>query len=127
MKTEKAFALIGKKLEKEYKKVGFKYSRKYMFLKKTTKKFEYYIFFSQIFEHIPDTCIELRVNLIINDRILLKTNINVNSELFHIDLWEMGNHYNIADKTLMDNVFMDLKNKIETYLIPQIKNLEEEN
>ncbi|MDR0684269.1 MAG: hypothetical protein LBF83_03990 [Spirochaetaceae bacterium] len=127
MKTEKAFTLIGKKLEKEHKKLGFKYSKKYRFLKKTTKKYDYYIFFSPFFEHIPAICIELRVTLIINNRTLLKTNINAHGELFRMDLWEMGNHYNIADKTLVDNVYMDLKNKIETYLIPQIKKLEEKN
>jgi hypothetical protein len=39
MEAEKAFAVIGKKLEKEYKKLGFKYSKKNKFLKKSTKKF----------------------------------------------------------------------------------------
>jgi hypothetical protein len=126
MKAERAFTLIGKKLEKEYKKTGFKYSKKYMFLKRTTKRYVYYIFFSQFFEYIPDTYIELHVILVIHDRILLKINKNANSEVFYIDLWKKENHYNIANKTLIDNVFMDLKNKVETYLIPQIKKLEEE-
>jgi hypothetical protein len=127
MKAERVFTLIGKKLEKGYKKLGLKYSRKYMFLKTTTKKYDYYIFFSPFFEHIPDTYIELRVALIINDRILLKTNIYANSELFHMDLWETGNHYNIANEALLNNVFIDLKSKIEKYFIPQIKKLEGES
>jgi hypothetical protein len=124
MKSERSFTLIGKKLEKEYKRLGFKYLKKYMFLKKKTRKFEYYIFFSSFYEHIPDTCIELRVTLLINDRALVKNNIFVNKELFRMNLWEMGNHYNIANETLLNNTFIDLKNKIEKYLIPQIKKLE---
>jgi hypothetical protein len=124
MKTKKAFEIIGKKLEKEYKSLGFEYLKKYMFLKKKTRKFEYYIFFSSFYEHIPDTCIELRVTLLINDRALVKNNIFVNKELFRMNLWEMGNHYNIANETLLNNTFIDLKNKIEKYLIPQIKKLE---
>jgi hypothetical protein len=127
MKAEKTFTAIGKKLEKEYKKIGFKYSKKKKFLKKTAKKFEYYIFFSSFFENIPDTYIGLHVVLLINDRMLLKANINSRSELFRMNLWEMGNHYNIANKTLLNNTFIDLKEKIEKYLIPQIKKLEGEN
>jgi hypothetical protein len=124
MKTEKAFTVIGKRLEKEYKKLGFKYSKKNKFLKKTAGKFDYYIFFSDFFETIPNIHIGLHVDLLINDRMLLKTNINTRSELFHINLWEMGNHYNIANETLLNNTFIDLKNKIEEYLIPQITKLE---
>jgi hypothetical protein len=126
MKAEKAFLVIGRKLEKEYKRLGFKYSRKYKLLRKRTKKFEYYIFFSSFFEYIPGTCTELRVDLIINDRILLKTNIYADIELLHIKLWEMGSHYNIANETLIHKAFVDLKDKIGTCLIPQIKRLEEE-
>jgi hypothetical protein len=55
---------------------------------------------------------------------LLKTNINARSELFRINLWEMGNHYNIANETLLNNTFIDLKNKTEKYLIPPIIKLE---
>jgi hypothetical protein len=91
MEAEKAFAVIGKKLEKEFKKLGFKYSKKNKFLKKLTKKFDYYIFFSLFFENIPNKNIELRVVLTITDRTLLQLN---------------------------------LKNKIEEYLVPQIKRLE---
>jgi hypothetical protein len=126
MKAKKAFTLIGRKLEKEYKKAGFKYSKRKLFLQKRTRKYDYFIFFSQFFESMPDTCIELHVTLMIHDRTLLKNNINSNSQLFHMNLWEMGNHYNIANKELIQRVFMDLKNKIETYLIPQIKKFEEE-
>jgi hypothetical protein len=124
MKAEKAFTVIGKKLEKEYKKIGFKYSKKNKFLKKTTKKFYYYIFFSFFYENIPNTYIGLHVDLLINDRVLLKANIYSKSELFHINLWEMGNHYNIADETLLNNTFVDLKDKIDKYLTPQITKLE---
>jgi hypothetical protein len=102
MKAKKTFTVIDKKLEKEYKKLGFKYSRKNMYLKKTTKKFDYYIFFSSFFENVPDTYIELRVTLLINDRVLLKINKYSNSQLFNMNLWEMGNHYNIAHETLLD-------------------------
>jgi hypothetical protein len=123
MKAEKAFTVIGKKLEKEYKKIGFKYSKKNKFLRKRTKKFDYYIFFSFFYENIPDTYIELHVDLLINDRMLLKTNINSRSELFYINLWEKGNHYNIADETLLNNTFVDLKDKIDKYLTPQITKL----
>jgi hypothetical protein len=125
MKTEKAFALIGKKLEKEFKRFRFKYSKKNNYLKKLSKKYDYYIFFASFFENISDTNIELHVTLMIYDRILLKTNKYSNSQLFNMNLWEMGNHYNISNETLLFNVFMDLKNKIEDYLIPQIKKLEE--
>jgi hypothetical protein len=124
MKAEKAFTVIGKKLEKEYKKIGFKYLKKNKFLKKTTKKFDNYIFFSSFFENIPNTYIGLQVDLLINDRMLLKTNINSTSELFHINLWELDNHYNIANETLLNNTFLDLKNKIDKYLTPQITKLE---
>jgi hypothetical protein len=72
MKAEKAFTVIGKKLEKEYKKHGFRYSKKYKFLKKTTKKFGYYIFFSSFFENITDTYTELHVVLMVNDKTSLK-------------------------------------------------------
>ncbi|MDR1444566.1 MAG: hypothetical protein LBI94_06775 [Treponema sp.] len=124
MKAEKAFAVIGRKLEKEYKKIGFKYLGKRMFLKKTTKKYDYYIFFSSFFEYIPGVRIEFRVDLIINDRVLLKNNINANIELFHMNLWEMGSHYNIANEELIQSVFADLKIKIDDYLLPQIKKLD---
>jgi hypothetical protein len=49
MKAEKAFTIIGKRLEKEYKKIGFKYSNRNKFLKKRTKRFDYHIFFSSFF------------------------------------------------------------------------------
>jgi hypothetical protein len=127
MKTEKAFLVIGKKLEKEYKKFGFKYSKQNNFIRKRTKKFDYFVFFSHFSEYTHDTCIELHVDLIINDRILLKTNINASSELLHMNLWKMGNHYNIANEELIQSIFIDLRNKIETYLMPQIKTLEGEN
>jgi hypothetical protein len=127
MKAEKAFMATGKKLEKEYKRFGFKYLKKYKFLKKRTKNFDYYIFFSSSFEHMPDTYTELRVTLMINDRTLLKTNIHADSEVFRMDLWEMGNHYNIVNETLLNDTFVDLRNKIEDYLIPQIRKLEEKN
>jgi hypothetical protein len=127
MKVEKAFTIIGKKLEKEYKNLGFKYSKKNKFLRKRTKKFDYYIFFSFFYETIPNTYIELHVVLLINDRMLLKANINSRSELFHMNLWEIGNHYNIANKTLLNNTFINLKDKIDKYLTPQIKKLEGEN
>lgn len=124
MKTKKAFTLISKKLEKEYKRIGFKYLRKYNFIRKRTRRFDYFIFFSLPSGYISETYMELRVTLIINNRTLLKTNIYANSELFRMDLWEMGNHYNIANETLINNTFVDLKNKIDTYLIPYIKKLE---
>jgi hypothetical protein len=124
MKAKKTFTVIGKKLEKEYKKLGFKYSRKNMYLKKTTRKFDYYIFFSSFFENVHDTYIELRVTLLINDRVLLKINKYSNSQLFNMNLWEMGNHYNIANETLLNDAFIDLKNKVGKYLIPCIKKLE---
>jgi hypothetical protein len=124
MKVEKALTVIGKKLEKEYTRLGFKYLKKYKFLMKRTKKFDYYIFFSPYFANISGTCIELRVTLLINDRTLLKTNINANSEVFRMDLWEMGNHYNIVNGTLLDDAFIDLQNKIEGYLLSHIKILE---
>ncbi|MDR1149524.1 MAG: hypothetical protein LBK66_12930 [Spirochaetaceae bacterium] len=127
MKAEKAFTVIGKKLEKEYKKLGFKYSKKNKFLKKRTNKFDYYIFFSSFFENIPNTYIGLHIALLINDRVLLRANINSRSELFRMNLWEIGNHYNIANKTLLNNTFIDLKDKIDKYLTPQIKKLEGEN
>jgi hypothetical protein len=124
MKAKKAFTVIGRKLEKEYKGLGFKYLKKYKFLRKRTKGFDYYIFFSLFFEHICDTYTELRVTLMINDRTLLKKNINADSEVVRIDLWEMGSHYNIANETLINDGFMDLRNKIEDYLLPRIKRLE---
>jgi hypothetical protein len=124
MKAEKAFTVIGKKLEKEYKRLGFKYLKKYKFLMKRTKKFDYYIFFSPCFVNISGACIELRVTLLINDRTLLKTNINADSEVFRMDLWEMGNHYTIVNGTLLDGAFIDLRNKIEGYLLSHIKILE---
>jgi hypothetical protein len=124
MKAEKAFTVIGKKLEKAYKKIGFKYSKKYKFLRKRTKKFEYYIFFSPYFAYISDACLGLRVTLLINDRTLLKTNKNADSEVFRMDLWETGNHYTIVNGTLLDDAFIDLRNKIEGYLLSHIKTLE---
>jgi hypothetical protein len=128
MKAEKAFTIIGKKLEKEYKRLGFKYLKKYKFLRKRTKNFDYYIFFSPFFKYIhPMPMQKLRVTLMINDRSLLKTNINAHCEIFRMDLWEMGNHYNIANETLLDDVFIDLRNKIKGYLLSQIKKLEGEN
>jgi hypothetical protein len=127
MKVEKPFTVIGKKLEKEYKKLGFKYSEKNKFLKKRTKRFEYYILFSRFFECIPNIYTELRITLVITDRTLLKNNINANIEVVCMDLWEMGNHYNMANETLLNNVFIDLRKKIEEYLIPQLEKLEREN
>jgi hypothetical protein len=124
MKAKKAFTVIGKKLEKEYKKYGFRYSKKYQFLKKTTKKLNYHIFFSSFFGTITDTYTELHVVLVVNDKMVLKTNINAKSEIFRVDLWETGNHYNIANETLINNVFTDLKKKIDEHLIPQVKKLE---
>lgn len=124
MKTEKVLTLIGKKLQKEYNKYGFKYSKKYKYLKKTTKKFEYYVFFSSFFGNTPDTCIELHVILMINDRVLLEINRNSNIQLFCVDLWETGSHYNITNETLINETFIDLRNKIDDYLIPHIKTLE---
>jgi hypothetical protein len=76
------------------------------------------------YENIPDTLIGLRVVLLVNDRTLLEINKYSHSELFYIDLWETGNHYNIANETLLNNAFIDLKNKIGKYLIPYIKKLE---
>jgi hypothetical protein len=124
MKAEKAFTVIGKKLEKEYKNIGFKYLKKYKFLRKRTKKFDYYIFFSSVFEYIPDTYTELQVTLMINNRTLLKTNINADIEVIRVNLWEIDGPYNIANETLINNAFIDLKNKIENYLLPHIKGLE---
>jgi hypothetical protein len=124
MKAEKAFIVIGKKLEKEYKSLGFKYVKKNKFLRKRTKKFEYYIFFSSFFDYIPDTYTELQVTLMINDRTLSKTNINADSEVIRVNLWEIGGSYNIANKTLINDTFIDLKNKIEDYLLSHIKRLE---
>jgi hypothetical protein len=124
MKAEKAFTVIGMKLEKAYKRLGFIYSKKYKFLRKRTKKFDYYIFFSSFFKHIPDIYTELRVTLLINDRTLLKTNINADGEVFRMDLWERGNHYNIVNGTLLDDAFINLQNKIEGYLLSHIKILE---
>jgi hypothetical protein len=127
MTAKNALAVIGKKLEKEYKRIGFKYSKKNMFLKKRTRKYDYYVFFSRFFEHMPGRIIELHIIFIIHDRALMKGNINSNSEVFHLDLWETGNQYSMANETLADNAFMDLKNKIDDYLLPQTKKLEEGN
>jgi hypothetical protein len=127
MTAKNALAVIGKKLEKEYKRLGFSYSKKYKLLKKRTKKYDYYVFFSSFLKYTPDAFMELHVDLLIIDRIVLKTNINANSELFHINLWDMGNHYNIANKTLAHMVCMDLKTKIETCLMPQMQKLEEQS
>jgi hypothetical protein len=124
VKAEKAFTVIGKKLEKEYKHLGFKYFKKRKFLKKRTKKFEYYIFFSSFFEYIPNTYTELQVTLVVHNRIVLKNNIYANSEVFCIDLCKMGSHYNIANKILINDTFIDLRKKIEDYLLPHIKQLE---
>jgi hypothetical protein len=125
MTAKNELAVIGKKLEKEYKGIGFKYSKKNMFLKKRTRKYDYYIFFSRFFENTPGRITELRIIFIIHDRALMKNNIYSNSEVYHMDLWETGNHYSMENKTLADNTFMDLKNKTEYYLIPHIKRLEE--
>jgi hypothetical protein len=124
MKVEKSLTVIGKKLEKEYKKLGFKYSKKGRLLKKTTKKFGYYVCLPLFPENISGEYIELRVVLMIIDRVILKINKYLKCELFCMDLWEMGNHYNIANETLLNNTFIDLKNKINKYLIPHIKRLE---
>jgi hypothetical protein len=125
VKTKKAFALIGKKLEKVFKKYGFKYAKKYKHLKKTTKKYDYYIFFSSFFECIPDACIELHVVLLINEKVLLKNHRNVTCQVFSMNLWDTGSHYNIANETLINEVFADLKKKVEDNLIPYIKRLAE--
>jgi hypothetical protein len=124
MKAEKAFTVIGKKLVKEYKKFRFRYSKKYKYLRKSTAHFVYNIFFSSFFKNIPDKYIELRVVLSIHDRMLLQANQNSISQVFSMNLWEMGNHYNIADVALLNDVFMDLKSKIQDYFIPQIMKLE---
>jgi hypothetical protein len=124
MKAKKAFAVIGNKLEKEYKSLGFKYFKTIQCLRKRTKKFDYYILFSPFLENLPDTFTELWVTIIIHDRSLLKKNIYANSEIIRIDLWETGGHYNIADEILINGAFIDLRNKIENYLLPQIKDLE---
>jgi hypothetical protein len=124
MKAKKAFTAIGKKLEKEYKSLGFKYLKKYMFLKKKTKNFEYYIFFLPFLEHISDTITELGVTVMIHDRALLKKNIYANSEIIRVDLWETGGQYNIANEALINDAFVDLRNKIEDCLLPHVKRLE---
>jgi hypothetical protein len=54
----------------------------------------------------------------------LKRSKNSKNELFSMNLWEAGNYYNIANKTLLDKVFFNLTRKIEEYLIPQIRKLE---
>jgi hypothetical protein len=122
MKTEKVFSVIGKKLEKEYRKLGFRYSKKEMYLKKTTKKYVYHIFFSRFFNDTPDKYTELHVILMADDKLLLGTHLK--SEVFYLDLWKMGIHYIIADETLINEVFIDLNKKIKEYLLPQIKKLE---
>jgi hypothetical protein len=127
MTAKNALAVIGKKLEKEYKRIGFKYSKRNRFLKKITKKYEYYILFSSFPENISDACINLHVVLAINDRTLLKINKYLTSKLFCMDLWEMGNHYSITNETSIDTACTDLRNKIEDYLVSQIKILEGEN
>jgi hypothetical protein len=38
----------------------------------------------------------------------------------------MGSHYNIANEKLMNDTFIDLRDKIEDYLLPHIKRLEEQ-
>ncbi|MDR1211646.1 MAG: hypothetical protein LBK40_05380 [Spirochaetaceae bacterium] len=124
MKAEKAFTVIGRKLEKEYKGLGFKYFKTIQFLRKRTKKFDYYILFSPFLENLPDTFTGLWVTVMIQDRILLKKNIYANSEIVRMDLWKMGGQYNIANETLINDAFIDLKNKIEDYLLPYIKRLE---
>jgi hypothetical protein len=124
MKAEKAFTIIGRRLEREYKKLGFKYSKKNKYLKKAVKKIDNHIFFSSFFENTPDIYTELRVGLQINDRTLLKINKYSNGQLSYMHLWEIGNHYNITNEILLNDTFMDLKNKIGEYLIPYIKKLE---
>ena len=116
MEAKKAFTVIGKKLEKEYKKLGFKYSKNNMYLIKSTKKFVYHIFFSNFSKDIPTTYVQLHVALTIDDKTILNTYSD--SKVFSIDLWEMGSRYIIENETMINNVFMDLRNKIETYLIP---------
>jgi hypothetical protein len=74
---------------------------------------------------MPGNYIELHVVLTIIDRTLLQINKYLHCGLFSIDLWKTGNHYNIANEALINNAFTDLKNKIEKYLIPHIKRLEE--
>jgi hypothetical protein len=81
-------------------------------------------FLSLFFENVPDTYIELHITLLINDRVLLKINKYSNSQLFYMNLWKMGNHYNIVNETSLNDAFIDLKNKIGEYLIPYIKKLE---
>jgi hypothetical protein len=122
LEVKKAFTIIGKKLEKEYKKLGFKYSRNFMYLTKSTEKFVYHIFFSSFSKDTPSTYIELHVTLSINDKALLKTYSD--SRVFCMDLWETGNHYIIENEKLINNAFMDLRNKVESYLMPQIERLE---
>jgi hypothetical protein len=124
MNTEKAFMVIGKKLEKEYENLGFKYFKNIQFLRKRTKKFYYYIFFSPFLDRMPDTFTELWVTLMIHDRVLMRKNIYTNSNVVHMDLWEMGGPYNIANERLINDILIDLRNKIDSYLIPHIKRLE---
>lgn len=123
MKVEKAFTIIGKKLEKEYKKFGFKYLKKSKLLKKTTKKYDYLIFFSSFFEYVPNTLLELHVVLLVNEKMSLKN--NAIKEVFRFHLWEAGNHYNIINELLIKQAFLDLREKINKFLIPYIKKLEE--
>jgi hypothetical protein len=121
--AKKVFSIIGKKMEKEYKEFGFKYSKNFIYLTKSTEKFVYHIFFSSFSKDTPSTHIELHVTLTINDKILLQTQSD--SRVFCMDLWETGSHYIIENEKMINNVFMDLRDKIKTYFIPQLKTLEE--
>jgi hypothetical protein len=125
MKANEAFEIIGHKLENDYGDLKFKYSKSRKLLKKSTKRFNYCVCFSSFAENIPDKDVGLSVDFFIQDKTLTSARSNVNDHLFFISLWELGNYYNVATVELLNNVYIDLKSKIEKYLMPFIEKLEE--
>ncbi|MHC6202755.1 hypothetical protein ACYULU_06135 [Breznakiellaceae bacterium SP9] len=121
MKANDAFEIIGNRLENDYIALTFKYSKSNKSVKKSTKRFSYNIFMSSFSGNIPDKELGLDVAFTILD----KTLIDTNPQLFYIDLWNRGNYYNVATEPLLNTVYIDLKIKIEKYLIPFIEKLEE--
>ena len=121
MKAGEAFEIIGNKLENNFKSLKFKYSKNNKWVKKSTKRFNYYIFMISFSENIPDKDVGLQVCFSVDDKTLPENS----QQLFYINLWKMGNSYNVATEVLLNNVYNDLLKKIEKYLIPFIEKFEE--
>ena len=121
MKAGDAFEIIGNRLQNDYKLLKFKYSKSNKWVKKSTKRFNYYIIMISFSENIPDKDVGLKICFTVHD----KTLSDDDNQLFYIDLWKIGNCYNVATEALLNDAYDELKIEIEKYLIPFIDKFED--